>query len=95
MKLIGIALMTAVGLAGAGLAQAADDGAALAQKSGCMTCHALDAKKMGPSFKDMAGKFKGKKEADVVAAIKASKPHASSKASDADLAALGKWILSM
>lgn len=94
MKLITIAMVTAVGLAGAGFAQA-QDGAALAQKSGCMTCHALDAKKMGPSFKDMAAKFKGKKDADVVAAIKASKPHASSKASDADLAALGKWILSM
>lgn len=94
MKLISIALVTAVGLAGAGFAQA-QDGAALAQKSGCMTCHALDTKKMGPSFKDAAAKFKGKKEADVVAAIKASKPHASSKASDADLAALGKWILSL
>lgn len=94
MKLITIAMVTAVGLAGAGFAQA-QDGAALAQKSGCMTCHALDTKKMGPSFKDAAAKFKGKKEADVVAAIKASKPHASSKASDADLAALGKWILSL
>lgn len=94
MKLITIAMVTAVGLAGAGFAQA-QDGAALAQKSGCMTCHALDAKKMGPSFKDLAAKFKGKKDADVVAAVKASKPHASSKASDADLAALGKWILSM
>lgn len=94
MKLITIAMVTAVGLAGAGFAQA-QDGAALAQKSGCMTCHALDTKKMGPSFKDTAAKFKGKKEADVVAAIKASKPHASSKASDADLDALGKWILSL
>ena len=94
MKLMMIAMMTAVGLAGAGLAQA-QDGAALAQKSGCMTCHALDAKKMGPSFKEVAGKFKGKKDADVVAAIKASKPHASSKASDADLQALGKWILTL
>ena len=95
MKLITIAMVTAVGLAGAGLAQAADDGAALAQKSGCMTCHALDAKKMGPSFKDIGAKFKGKTDTDVVAAVKASKPHASSKASDADLAALGKWILSL
>jgi cytochrome c len=94
MKSITIALVTAVGLAGAGLAQA-QDGAALAQKSGCMTCHAVDTKKMGPAFKDVAAKFKGKKDADVVAAIKASKPHASSKASDADLQALGKWILSL
>jgi cytochrome c len=94
MNLISIAMVTAVGLAGAGFAQA-QDGAALAQKSGCMTCHALDAKKMGPSFKDIGAKFKGKSDADVVAAIKASKPHASSKASDDDLKALGKWILSL
>jgi cytochrome c len=94
MKLIMIAMVTAVGLTGAGLVQA-QDGAALAQKSGCMTCHALDTKKMGPSFKDVAAKFKGKSDADLVAAIKASKPHASSKATDADLQALGKWILAM
>jgi len=94
MKLISIALVAAVAVAGAGIAQA-QDGAALAQKSGCMTCHALDAKKMGPSFKDAAAKFKGKKDSDVVAAIKASKPHASSKASDDDLKALAKWILTL
>ena len=94
MKLIMIAMVTAVGLTGASLVQA-QDGAALAQKSGFMTCHALDTKKMGPSFKDVAAKFKGKSDADLVAAIKASKPHASSKATDADLQALGKWILAM
>ncbi len=94
MKLIGIAMVAAVGLAAAGIAQA-QDGAALAQKSGCMTCHAVDTKKMGPAFKDVAAKFKGKSDADVVAAIKALKPHASTKASDDDLKALGKWILSL
>ena len=94
MNLITIAMATAVGLAGAGIAQA-QDGAALAQKSGCMTCHAVDTKKVGPAFKDVAAKFKGKSDADVVAAIKASKPHAASKASDDDLKALGKWILSL
>jgi cytochrome c len=94
MKLMMIAVVTAVGLTAAGVAQA-QDGAALAQKSGCMTCHAVDTKKMGPSFKDVAAKFKGKSAADVVAAVKASKPHASSKASDADLEALGKWILTL
>jgi cytochrome c len=94
MKLMMIAVVTAVGLTGTGMAQA-QDGAELAQKSGCMTCHAMDAKKMGPSFKDLAAKFKGKSDAAVVAAVKASKPHASSKASDADLQALGKWLLTL
>jgi cytochrome c len=94
MKLTMIAIASAVALTAAGVAQA-QDGAALAQKSGCMTCHAVDAKKMGPSFKDVAAKFKGKTDKDVVAATKAAKPHASIKASDDDLQALSKWILSL
>ena len=94
MKSIMNAVVAAASIAAAGVASAAGE-AELAQKSGCMTCHALDTKKMGPSFKDISAKFKGKSDADVVAAIKASKPHASSKASDDDLKALGKWILSL
>ena len=94
MKRMMIAVMMAVGVAGAGMVQA-QDGAALAQKSGCMTCHAVDTKKLGPAFKDSAAKFKGKSDADLVAAVKASKPHAATKASDADLQALGKWIRSL
>ena len=73
----------------------AQDAAALAQKSGCMNCHAVDTKKMGPSFKDAAAKLKGKSDAEVVAALKAAKPHASVKASDDDLKAIGKWIQSL
>ncbi len=94
MKLTMIAIASVWALTAAGMAQA-QDGAALAQKSGCLTCHAVDTKKVGPSFKDVAAKFKGKSDADVVAAVKAAKPHASSKASDADLQALAKWILSL
>lgn len=94
MKSIVIAAALAVGMSMAGVA-AAQDGAAIAQKNGCMTCHSVDAKKMGPSFKDAAAKFKGKSDADVAAAIKASKAHGSSKASDDDLKAIGKWMLGL
>jgi len=94
MKMIAIAVAAAAGIFAAGIAQA-QDGAAVAQKAGCMSCHAVDTKKMGPAFKEVAAKFKGKSDADVVAAIKASKPHASSKASDDDLKTIGKWILSL
>jgi cytochrome c len=93
MKAIVMAAVAA-GLFVAGTASA-QDGAALAQKSGCMTCHAVDTKKMGPSFKDAAAKLKGKSDADVVAAIKGSKAHGNVKASDDDLKALGKWIQAM
>ncbi len=91
MKSIVIVAAAAVGLLSAGIASA-QDGAALTKSAGCMNCHAVDTKKMGPSFKDAAAKFKGKPEAELVAAIKAAKPHASSKASDADLAAIAKYI---
>lgn len=94
MKSIVVVAVVAVGSLGAGLASA-QDGAALAQKAGCMTCHAVDTKKMGISFKDAAVKLKGKSENDVVAAIKAAKVHGSSKASDADLKLIGKWIQSL
>ena len=36
---------------------------ALAKKSGCLKCHAVDKKKDGPSFKETAGKYKGKADA--------------------------------
>lgn len=32
---------------------------AIATKSGCMACHKADAKLIGPSFKDIAGKYAG------------------------------------
>jgi cytochrome c len=37
---------------------------ALAKKSNCLKCHALDKKKDGPSFKETAAKYKGKADAE-------------------------------
>ena len=36
-------------------------------KAGCMACHAKDKKMVGPSFKDIAAKYKG--QGDVVAKL--------------------------
>ena len=36
---------------------------ALAKKSGCLKCHAVDKKKDGPSYKEVAAKYKGKADA--------------------------------
>ena len=49
-----------------GEAVAADDTAAmaLAKKSKCLTCHSVDKKKDGPSFKETAAKYKGKADAE-------------------------------
>ena len=94
MKTMLLTLAVAAGLTMAGAANAQED---LAKSSGCMTCHAVDAKKMGPSFKDIAAKYKGKADAQatIVANLKAGKGHPAVKTSDADTASLVKWILAM
>ena len=46
-----------VGVLGSGQ-YAAADAQAVAQKSGCMACHAVDKKIVGPSYKDVAAKYK-------------------------------------
>ena len=35
----------------------------LAQKKNCMSCHAVDKKVLGPSYKDVAQKYAGQKDA--------------------------------
>ena len=37
--------------------------AELAQKKNCMACHAIDKKLVGPSYKDVAAKYAGQKDA--------------------------------
>ncbi|GAB4170422.1 MAG: hypothetical protein Fur0039_09790 [Rhodocyclaceae bacterium] len=46
-------------------AAAADEAAAktLAKQSGCLKCHAVDKKKDGPAYKEVAAKYKGKADA--------------------------------
>src|SRR5262245_20308198 len=44
-------------------APATADGAALLQKNGCLVCHAIDKKVVGPSYKDVAAKFASDKNA--------------------------------
>lgn len=92
-------------LAGAGLAltfgtaQAQVDAAkaqAVAKEAGCMACHDVNKKKMGPAFKDVAKKFP--KQGDkVLAALKADKDHADAikGVSDANLKLLTDWVASL
>lgn len=61
MKSIIVSMIAAAGLMVAGSAMAADMPAA--GKAKCGACHALDKKLVGPSFNDIAAKFKGDKEA--------------------------------
>ncbi len=62
------ALVTLAGavLCAAGAAHAALDNAAaeaMMKKDGCAACHEVDKKKVGPSYADVAAKYKGDKDA--------------------------------
>ena len=69
----------------------------LAKSSGCLNCHAVDAKKMGPSFKSVAEKYKGKADAAATLAtkVKSAQGHPAVKASEDDVKSLIKWVLAM
>ena len=94
MKAIVIVAVAALGLGAAGVASASED---LAKSAGCATCHATDAKKMGPSYKSIAAKYKGKADAEktLVANLMAGKGHPAVKSSEGDTTKLVKWILAM
>lgn len=94
MKLITMTVVATIALTAANVASAQQ---ALAQSSGCLNCHAVDTKKVGPAFKDVAAKYKGKADAEatLVAKITAGKEHPAVKASADDVKSLVKWVLSM
>src|SRR5437773_12446800 len=59
-------IMFAAGVFVAGGAHAALDNAAaeaMMKKDGCAACHEIDKKLIGPSFQDVAAKYKGDKDA--------------------------------
>ena len=77
----------------------------LAQASGCMTCHGVDKKVIGPGFKDVAAKYRGDAtaEAGLFKKVKAGSkgvwgdipmpPNAHVK--DDDVKTLVRWVLSL
>lgn len=100
-----IALIAAAGALLATQAMAAEDGLALAQKNACMSCHQVDKKVVGPSYKDVAAKYRGDKTAEAKLVEKVKKggsgvwgpvpmpPHP--QMSDADIKTIVHWILSL
>ena len=58
MKRALFVLATSMAVAGPALADLA-----LAQSKNCMACHAVDKKMVGPSYKDVAAKYAGQKDA--------------------------------
>ena len=93
MRTAVVAGLLVAGLALAGPVSASAD---LAKSSGCLKCHDVDKKKMGPEYKDVAAAHKGKNdEAAVVAKLMGGKDHPPVKASEADVKTLVKWVLAM
>ena len=84
----------------------AEDGKALAQKSGCLACHSIDKKVLGPSYKDVAAKYKGDASAEAKMIAKVKKggsgtwgpmpmPANSPQVKDEDIKSIVQWILAM
>jgi cytochrome c len=77
----------------------------LAQTSGCMTCHGIDKKVIGPSYKEVAAKYRSDKsaEAALIKKVKAGgkgvwgetpmPPNAHVK--DDDIKSIVQWILTL
>jgi cytochrome c len=75
------------------------------KKSGCANCHSVDKKKVGPSYKDTAAKYKGNADAEAklvthltthpkVMVDGKEESHASLKTTNADdVKAVVQWIL--
>ena len=99
-------LLTMIATAAVLFAGQASASEALAQKSGCLACHGVDKKVLGPSFKDVSAKYKGDKgaEAKLVAKVKAGgsgvwgpmpMPANSPQVKDEDIKSIVHWILTM
>ena len=76
---------------------------ALATSKNCMACHAVDKKLVGPSYKDVAAKYAGQKDAVDKLAVKIMKGSAgvwgpipmpaNAQVNDAEAKKLAAWVL--
>jgi cytochrome c len=89
-----VVVMAVAGALAASAAFAAS-GADVLKDKGCLGCHDMDKKKVGPSLKDIAAKYKGKSgtEGELVAKLKAGKGHPKVQAPDAELEAAVQQVL--
>ncbi|EXI91059.1 MAG: Cytochrome c552 [Candidatus Accumulibacter regalis] len=99
MKAIYVSLLAAAGVMSAGVVQADE---ALAKSKNCLTCHQVDKKVVGPSYKDVANKYTAKDEPMLAEKIiKGGKgnwgpvPMPPNKVTPDEANKLAKWILSL
>jgi cytochrome c len=108
IRIAALSVTGALVLMSTGASAAIDDKKAneLLNKGGCAACHSVDKKLVGPSYKEVAKKHKGQKNAAAVVAKKVREggagaygqipmpPNPKDKINDADLKALVDWVLS-
>lgn len=95
-------LLTALALTAAAVTPALAD-LALATSKNCMACHAVDKKLVGPSYKDIAAKYAGQKDAVAKLSAKVIKGGggvwgpvampANAQVSEAEAQKLVTWVL--
>ncbi len=100
MKAVWMGMVAASALLIVGTAQASPE---LAKSSGCLNCHMVDKKLVGPALKDVAAKYKADPKAVDYLAGKIQKGSQgvwgpvpmppNTKVNEADAKALAKWIL--
>lgn len=87
-------------------AKAEESAEPLAKANNCLLCHSVEAKIVGPAYKEVAKKYKGDKtaEARLIAKVKAggsgvwgsmAMPPNSPQVKDEDIKTIVKWILSL
>jgi cytochrome c len=94
-----------LGATAAALATSANAQEELAKKHNCFACHAVDKKVVGPSYKEVAAKYRNDKAAPAKLFDKVKKGGAgvwgpvpmppNAQVPDADVKSLVNWILSL
>jgi cytochrome c len=97
-------LLAAAFLTSASPAKASEE---IVKKARCIACHTVDAKRVGPPYKEVAAKYKGDAKAPALLFDKVRAggsgnwgtvpmlPHPADKISDDDLKAAIAWILAL
>lgn len=100
-----VPFVIALSLCGALVGPIAQASVALHQKSGCVACHMVDRKLIGPAYKEIAAKYKGRADAIPYLSQRVRKggpgnwgvipmaPNDVKKLNDAELKTLLTWIL--
>ena len=100
-----VGVVAALAFAGSAANSAfAQDPAKLAQEKACLACHSVDKKIVGPSYKEIAAKYRGQKDADAKIAKRVREGGSgvwgqipmppNTTVSEKEALILAKWVLS-